>query len=205
MFLNEIAQQFPLLLGLRQIDDQNTHARPALFTAREGVLKQAREDTADGGVGEGDLRGVEAIELGEIVVVELGSQLLQQRLGDVWHRCDDARDAMRETNRIGAAQTRDFGRLSVDLTSRKLPAALANEQPRVELLFRHMGAVIKRGIAQRVFRADLNVRLAVLCWRSLISLDAIELLQAQGLDVEEIADEVSRFMLEMWSPPEAGP
>ncbi len=46
VFFNEIAQQFPLILGLRQIDDQNSAARPALFTAREAVLKQARETTA---------------------------------------------------------------------------------------------------------------------------------------------------------------
>lgn len=47
VFFNEIAQQFPLILGIRQIDHENSGARPALFTAREAVLTQAREQTAN--------------------------------------------------------------------------------------------------------------------------------------------------------------
>jgi hypothetical protein len=47
IFLNEMFQQFPLLLGYRQNDYMNSYTTPALFTAREAVLEQARCDTAE--------------------------------------------------------------------------------------------------------------------------------------------------------------
>lgn len=45
VFLNEMFQQFPIILGLRQIDYMNANARPALTTAREAALAQ-RPDSA---------------------------------------------------------------------------------------------------------------------------------------------------------------
>lgn len=46
VFLNEIFQQFPLILGYRQLDPTSSTTRPALLTAREEVLKIARQETA---------------------------------------------------------------------------------------------------------------------------------------------------------------
>lgn len=47
VFINEMFQQFPLILGRRQIDYQNSSAKPPLLTARDAVVKQAREITAN--------------------------------------------------------------------------------------------------------------------------------------------------------------
>jgi hypothetical protein len=46
VFLNEMVQQFPLILGFAQIDSVDPSAKPALLTAREEVLKIARQETA---------------------------------------------------------------------------------------------------------------------------------------------------------------
>ena len=55
VFLNEMAQQFPVILGLRQIDPLNTKAEAALTTAREAVLDQARRKTASVAVNDATL------------------------------------------------------------------------------------------------------------------------------------------------------
>lgn len=52
VFINEMFQQFPLILGRRQIDYLNSNAKPALLAAREAVLKQAAETTATIQVGQ---------------------------------------------------------------------------------------------------------------------------------------------------------
>lgn len=46
VFINEMFVQYPVLLGLRQIDYMNTAPQPMLLTARESVLQQARQETA---------------------------------------------------------------------------------------------------------------------------------------------------------------
>ena len=43
VFLNEMFQQFPLILGLRQIDYMTSAPQAALFTARQAVLESARQ------------------------------------------------------------------------------------------------------------------------------------------------------------------
>jgi len=48
VFLNEMFQQFPLLLGVRQIDYMGaTTTQPALITAAESMLRMARHESAD--------------------------------------------------------------------------------------------------------------------------------------------------------------
>ncbi|HJU39686.1 MAG TPA: hypothetical protein VJ724_08950, partial [Tahibacter sp.] len=48
VFLNEMFQQFPLLLGVRQIDYMGaTTTQPGLITAAESMLRMARHETAD--------------------------------------------------------------------------------------------------------------------------------------------------------------
>jgi hypothetical protein len=48
VFLNEMFQQFPLLLGVRQIDYMGaTTTQPALITAAESMVRMARHETAD--------------------------------------------------------------------------------------------------------------------------------------------------------------
>lgn len=57
VFLNEIAQQFPVILGLRQIDFFNMGAEPALLAARDAVIEQAKKTTATIQVSEATLLG----------------------------------------------------------------------------------------------------------------------------------------------------
>jgi len=48
LFLNEMFQQFPLLLGIRQIDYMGaTTTQPALITAAESMQRMAEQDTAE--------------------------------------------------------------------------------------------------------------------------------------------------------------
>ena len=48
VFLNEMFQQFPLLLGVRQIDYMGlTTTQPALITAAESMVRMAKHETAD--------------------------------------------------------------------------------------------------------------------------------------------------------------
>jgi hypothetical protein len=47
LFLNAFGQQFPLLLGLRQIDFLNGGTVPPLLTARDAALQVVREQTAE--------------------------------------------------------------------------------------------------------------------------------------------------------------
>jgi hypothetical protein len=48
LFLNEMFQQFPLLLGVRQIDYMGaTTTQPALITAAESIQRMAQQETAD--------------------------------------------------------------------------------------------------------------------------------------------------------------
>lgn len=52
LFLNEMFQQFPILLGLRQLDYMNGTPISPLLTAREEALKVAQHQTADVRIGQ---------------------------------------------------------------------------------------------------------------------------------------------------------
>ena len=48
VFLNEMFQQFPMILGLRQLDYMvNTNVQPALLTGRDSMIEMAENQTAD--------------------------------------------------------------------------------------------------------------------------------------------------------------
>ena len=48
VFLNEMFQQFPMILGLRQMDYMiNTNVQPALITGRDSMIEMAEKQTAD--------------------------------------------------------------------------------------------------------------------------------------------------------------
>ena len=48
VFLNEMFQQFPMVLGIRQMDYMlNSNVQPALITSRDSMLEMAQHETAD--------------------------------------------------------------------------------------------------------------------------------------------------------------
>lgn len=74
LFLNGMFQQFPLLLGFRQIDFMNPDTRPALFTAREAVLDVAENSTAQIQVDRAELVG-DVLEVDVTITSQVGHKL----------------------------------------------------------------------------------------------------------------------------------
>lgn len=74
LFLNEMFQQFPILLGFRQIDYMNPDTRPALFTARETVLDVAENSTGQIQVERTEFMG-DVLEVEVLVSSQTGHKL----------------------------------------------------------------------------------------------------------------------------------
>lgn len=111
-------------------------------------------------------------------------------------RIEDAREAVAATMRVGFRAVVEYGQLPVALFAGLEPPEYRGIVDR-EALGALFGALIRRGIEQGHFRADLDVEFAVAVWFALAAPNALShLMEQQGRSVEEIAQLTTRFLLD---------
>lgn len=107
----------------------------------------------------------------------------------------DAREAIAACMQVGFQALSSYGQLAVAIFGGTEPQEHASDADRaeMELLF---AALLRRGIAQGHFRADLDVAHAVCAWFALAAPRALSrLMYAEGRSVTEIADLTTHFFL----------
>ena len=108
----------------------------------------------------------------------------------------DPRETIRAINRVGYEEVKRYGVFASYVTNGQIPEEFRSmSMARVRELWRFMGATIKRGIAQSLFRDDVNVRFAVRSWLALVSPIAVEAQREEGISYEEVADRVTDFVV----------
>ena len=106
-------------------------------------------------------------ELGDEMLswVEFHLVRLQQQYAD------DAISWLQEANRIGFENLEYYGQFAIDTFTRRIPEPFRTEFERRDRISPYLGNLIKCGIEQGAFRADLNVRHSVVIWRGMIAPD----------------------------------
>ena len=108
----------------------------------------------------------------------------------------DPRETIRAINRVGYDQVKRYGVFASYVTNGHIPIEFqAKAMPRVRLLWRFMGATIKRGIELGLFRSDVDVRFGVRAWLALVSPIAVEGQRETGVSYEKVADRVTDFVV----------
>lgn len=119
-----------------------------------------------------------------------------ERLLEIDHAGLEPRETIREINRVGYSFAERYGVFASYVTNGQIPEEFQERSMhRVRLLWGFMGATIKRGIEQGLFRDDVNVRFAVRAWLALVSPLAIEGQREIGSSYEELADRVTDFVV----------
>ncbi len=122
----------------------------------------------------------------------------ESRLAEISRDRDAGADAMiRAINVVGFYHVRVYGQLASEVTAGKLPADLRHHLGRVHRLWALMGSVIKLGIGRGHLRPDVNPRIWVIAWRSLVTTDSLEAFRVDGgvISHEEMAEVVTDFLL----------
>jgi AcrR family transcriptional regulator len=107
-------------------------------------------------------------------------------------RLPDARDAVARTMQVGFQALKDFGQLAIALFGGTEPDAYDSALDRVALE-RYFMALLRRGVEQGHFRADLDVEHAAGVWFALSAPSALRRLMIDGRSVDDIAALTTRF------------
>ncbi len=108
-------------------------------------------------------------------------------------RIEDAREAIAASMQVGFQAAADYGRLPIEYFARTQPSEYDNPEDYAEMS--HFFAnLIRRGIEQGHFRADVDVDFAVCVWFSIAAPNALSKLM-RTRSVSAIADQTTRFFL----------
>jgi AcrR family transcriptional regulator len=106
----------------------------------------------------------------------------------------DARECLRQAIEVGFQQVKKYGKLATDVVAGTAPEPYASSMKHHDALRHVFTLLIRRGMEQGHFRADLDVDYAVAVWFALVAPSAIgDLLQIRP--IEAVADLTSEFLL----------
>lgn len=132
------------------------------------------------------------------LISELGDEMLswlEFRLARVQQQ--HSRDAvvwLREANRVGFQNLEQYGQFAIDTFTRRLPEPFISELgKRSDRVSPYLGRIIKSGIEQGHFRADLNVPHSVVIWRGMIAPDLNAL--AEKISLTDLCEMTSDLLL----------
>lgn len=106
---------------------------------------------------------------------------------------DNAVDWLREANRLGFENLEIFGQFAIDTFCRRIPEPFQEEFGRRDQISAYLGRLIKTGIDQGHFRADLNVRHSVVIWRGMVTPDLNAL--ANEISLKDLCEMTSNVLL----------
>lgn len=169
-----------------------TAAREVL--AERGFSVDVIELTRRAGVGSGTVYRYFGSKDGVVrAVVDELVATTREDLGRIARSLGDARDDVKRSMTVGFTRVKEYGQLTITLVAGTQPPQFQDVPARRELE-EYFARLLRRGVEQGRFRADLDIDYAVGVWFALVAPQALRGLLATR-SVDDVATQTTEFFL----------
>lgn len=162
--------------------------------AEKGLKAEVSHIAERAGVGTGTVyRNYESKEALMLEVAREMAHRTSAELLEIAAKERDARRAVAKTMQVGFNRVKEYGLLAIEFVAGNVPAPYQGVVNR-QTLSNIFSILIRRGIDQGVFRADLDVEYAVAVWFALVAPHALSEL-TQKRSVDGVAELTTDFFL----------